>query len=598
MDANDKEQLPLEADAIELKSDSDSSEQKLLRAVTNDDLEGVKDTCAFIDNLKASLSLALEKGHLDIALYLMNQKQGAKTNSRELLMAIAKYTTEANQQSVKELLQKIKDAGGSVDPAIFNYQKRGECNALFYAVRHNPDAVKPLLEAGANPNKSNAIFSNVYFPLHGAYTRNVVELLLAHGAKMEARDAWARTALHLALLDNRMDAFHCLREKGANMDAVDNNGITPRALYTKVDRKKRFYDALAEGNDVNAEALLNEESGFEQEVLNDGIFYALNNKACIELLIRYGADVNAVNNNTEKSRPLHKAMMLNNSEAAQCLFLHGADPTTKDANGMTPLEFFPCPQLSEQIKEFQKLYTVIENGSKKECEKALENFGELTGGQLSNLIFKISNEIEDRSIFTRGKYIEMFKLCFDKAVASSVGTVGLNLSNMAIARCVFISAKHMRKDVFPKVVSAIETFHHSARTQNILTKLNHKGYSVLYMIRRYSAYELALYPNIRAVAGCIHTQASIDNFFAHIKDSAAVELAIKRGIGFTIKNKDGKTPIEVDTADSIKRFLRKHMQKSPAEILATLPPSAQQALKAVPEEISTTYHSSDIYMVW
>ncbi|KAJ1486198.1 ankyrin repeat-containing domain protein [Baffinella frigidus] len=63
----------------------------------------------------------------------------------------------------------------------------------------------------------------------GSHT-DAVDLLLTHGAFVDARDSYGRTALHYAAMTQNMDLAVVLRKHGADFAAVGSSGHTPLHL--------------------------------------------------------------------------------------------------------------------------------------------------------------------------------------------------------------------------------------------------------------------------------------------------------------------------------------------------------------------------------
>jgi ankyrin repeat protein len=91
--------------------------------------------------------------------------------------------------------------------------------------RHRP-SVKALLDAGADPNTRNeqgvplllvAVKGNV----------DLVNMLLTHGADVNARDPRLQTALHIAALGRDLECLRILIDHGANINAQTRSGETP-----------------------------------------------------------------------------------------------------------------------------------------------------------------------------------------------------------------------------------------------------------------------------------------------------------------------------------------------------------------------------------
>jgi len=104
------------------------------------------------------------------------------------------------------------------------------------------DVVKILLGHGADPDAKN---DNHSTPLHHAsYYGSVkgAQLMLEHGANIHARAGGGHTPLHRVLvglnaysitLDIVLDTMRCLLADGANVDALDNDHMTPLHLASR-----------------------------------------------------------------------------------------------------------------------------------------------------------------------------------------------------------------------------------------------------------------------------------------------------------------------------------------------------------------------------
>ncbi|OIO24463.1 hypothetical protein AUJ14_06270 [Candidatus Micrarchaeota archaeon CG1_02_55_22] len=134
------------------------------------------------------------------------------------------------------------------------------------ARKGNVDEVRRLLEAG---HDANELGENNWTPMHHAATgtkdasdeahRKIIDLLVKHGADLNARDHEQETPLHKAAYSGRYRLFLRLHALGADHSAVTRKGDTP--LHT----------AAVKGSLAAAAALL-----------------------------RLGADVHALNNDGKK----------------------------------------------------------------------------------------------------------------------------------------------------------------------------------------------------------------------------------------------------------------------------------------------------------
>jgi hypothetical protein len=95
----------------------------------------------------------------------------------------------------------------------------------------HPEVASALLESGADPNYDARFWE---FPLTKAVhagRRQIIELLLRKGAKINAVESWSgRTALHEAVMYLNYEAVETLIEAGANVHAKDKDGKTPAQL--------------------------------------------------------------------------------------------------------------------------------------------------------------------------------------------------------------------------------------------------------------------------------------------------------------------------------------------------------------------------------
>jgi ankyrin repeat protein len=134
-------------------------------------------------------------------------------------------------------------------------------------------------------------------PLHlaaGFRQRAVAELLLAHGADVNAKDNDGGTPLSSA---GSKDVTELLLAHGADVNAKDNDGWTPLHRASSASSRREV----------------------------------------VESLMAHGADVNAANNKGQTA--LHMAAIGCNKETVELLLAHGADANARAKSGATPLQF-------------------------------------------------------------------------------------------------------------------------------------------------------------------------------------------------------------------------------------------------------------------
>ncbi len=122
---------------------------------------------------------------------------------------------------------------------MYNVSQPGKSNnwdltkIVFQEPENKNDKMKMLemlLDKGANPN-SRIINSDepllVYACFSGQY--DVVQLLLAHGADVNAIRVNGLTGLHMAALRGNVEIAQFLLEKGANINVLTKDGVSPLA---------------------------------------------------------------------------------------------------------------------------------------------------------------------------------------------------------------------------------------------------------------------------------------------------------------------------------------------------------------------------------
>jgi ankyrin repeat protein len=159
----------------------------------------------------SSLHAALCKGHLDIALFLLQHRADAKAKDnlcRTPLHIVSRggYT---------EVIQPLIAHG-----AHLNAKDRENKTPLALASRYGRvEAVQLLLKHGADVNRQDSFGST---PLHLALEQGclpVARVLLEHTADVDARDASGWTPLHRASSNGKVEATRLLLDHKADVNA-------------------------------------------------------------------------------------------------------------------------------------------------------------------------------------------------------------------------------------------------------------------------------------------------------------------------------------------------------------------------------------------
>ena len=182
----------------------------------------------------------------------------------------------------------------------------------------------------------------LYTPLNLAVRhnhKNIVDLLLAHGASVNGPVHTFKTPLQMACEQDiaNDDIIKLLLEQGADVDGItENDRLTPltRACYSP-NNLGIIRLLLNAGADVN---ILSNEG----DVLPAGDtplhFAAIHNESiCVTTLLAAGADPNIAN--AEGRTPLHVANLGSSLENVNALLAAGSDPLHQDNDGRTPLQY-------------------------------------------------------------------------------------------------------------------------------------------------------------------------------------------------------------------------------------------------------------------
>ena len=284
-----------------------------------------------------------------------------------------------HSDSSTEILEVLINHGADV-----NAKNDKNATALIKACnKGNVDVMNVLLRAGADLNIADANGNTVlYHAAEGDNSTEILEILITHGADVNAKNKKNQTTLMITLKTEDIDAINVLLRGGADPNIADTKGHhavhskrSPEILQILITHHQI---SISHGADVNVKDIKNRTAlvrACEEEKIdainvllragadpniadangNTMLHHAAekNSEEILEILIKHGADVNAKNN--ENQTTLMITLQKANIDAFSVLLRAGADPNIADANGATVLHqamyLSSAPRAAELIGE-------------------------------------------------------------------------------------------------------------------------------------------------------------------------------------------------------------------------------------------------------
>ncbi|KAF7365667.1 Ankyrin repeat protein [Mycena venus] len=257
----------------------------------------------------SALQIASAKGHLEIVTLLL--KNNADINMRG-------WNGTALQLGSKwghiEVVRLLLDKGADINAA----GEDGTAVQIALKCGHI-EIVEILLKKGANVNVDGMQGSALHFASAKGYTETV-RLLLRRGANINAMNEGNCSALKLALLQGHNTTFQLLLENGA--DTTTNNGGTVLQLASKHGRTEIVHLLLEKGADINA---MDEENCSALQLAS---LHGRLKTVC--LLLDNGADHNA---KSKTGTALQLASYYGHIKIVRCLLKKGANVNAKGEYG-------------------------------------------------------------------------------------------------------------------------------------------------------------------------------------------------------------------------------------------------------------------------
>ncbi|XP_041989095.1 poly [ADP-ribose] polymerase tankyrase [Aricia agestis] len=426
-------------------------------------------------------------------------------SSRRSLLGSALDSLPAPTDPLRELFEacKIGDAARVkklISPQTVNARDTAgrKSTPLHFAAGYGRREVVEILIAGGAALQARD--EGGLQPLHNACSfghADVVRALLAAGAPPAARDNWGYTPLHEAAGKGKVDVCIALLQHGADPNIRNTEGKTPLDLADSSTRP------VLTGEYMAAEVLEAARGGAEARLA--------------ALLTPLNVNVHAADG--RRSTALHLAAGYNRARAARLLLARGADVHAKDKGGLVPLHN-ACSYGHYEVTEllvkagadvnatdlwaFTPLHEAASKARLEVCSLLLSEGADptlLNCHGKSALDVAPTRELRDRLAFEYRGYclLEACRLAEPTRVKKQLSSVG-------------------HQDV--SVAMSLTTPERAA--------------------------ELANFPHLATAERPLHAAAAS----LYPKRKQVMEILIKKGARVNEKNKDGQTPLHVATENS------------------------------------------------
>lgn len=171
----------------------------------------------------------------------------------------------------------------------------------------------------------------------------------------DSKNYQGRSLAHYAVIYNRQQALNYLREMHANLEAKDDNGMTPFALAVQLDHEAMVDNFLSKGVDTRCSKV----DVCTKNKYGSQPLHFVQSVYITDKLLRARADCKAQNN--FGSQPLHYART---AEIVDELYCAGADVCAKNYDGFSPLHY---------VKDIDIAKKLIQHGANPLTEVIIED---------------------------------------------------------------------------------------------------------------------------------------------------------------------------------------------------------------------------------
>ncbi|KAN0137681.1 Ankyrin repeat-containing domain protein [Lactarius tabidus] len=279
------------------------------------------------NNGNTTLHFAASEGHLEVARMLLERGADVNSQNDEGLTPLRR-ASQVQREGKSDIMQLLLDHGADANL----YDKRGNTPLHFAASEGHLEAARMLLRLEADVDSLN---DKGLTPLQQASQgqrrghRDVVRLLLGHGAIVNLYDIRRNTALHFTASEGHLEVARMLLERGADVNSQNDEGLTPLQRASQV-RREGQQDIMRLLLDHGANVDMHDNSG------NTVLHFAASegHPDIMQLLLDCDANVNMRDNSGNTA--LHFAASKGHFEVIRMLLERGADVNSLNDMGLTP----------------------------------------------------------------------------------------------------------------------------------------------------------------------------------------------------------------------------------------------------------------------